>query len=86
MSYLKIFSFIAIYFILPETENHELEDIELYFSDDKRKITDRIIPKMMPKTVTIDNHVENGVSYGFSNVHIDNLVLRSNGFDNKGFH
>lgn len=29
-----------MYFLLPETENRTLEDIELHFSDNKRKLTD----------------------------------------------
>lgn len=33
-------SLIAMYFILPETENRSLEDIELHYSDNKKKITD----------------------------------------------
>ncbi|XP_055302406.1 facilitated trehalose transporter Tret1-like [Sitodiplosis mosellana] len=37
--------FILMFLILPETENHTLEDIELHFSDDSKKITDRTIIK-----------------------------------------
>lgn len=45
-----------MYFILPETENRTLEDIELHFSDNNKKMTDRKIHKMS-KTKTKD--VEN---------------------------
>lgn len=41
---------------LPETENRTLEEIELHFSDNKRKITDRHIKKINQTTF------ENGVS------------------------
>uniref|UniRef100_A0AAG5D5T8 Major facilitator superfamily (MFS) profile domain-containing protein n=1 Tax=Anopheles atroparvus TaxID=41427 RepID=A0AAG5D5T8_ANOAO len=34
-----------VYFFLPETEKRTLEDIELYFSDNKRKLTDIHIPR-----------------------------------------
>ncbi|EAA01784.5 AGAP001236-PA [Anopheles gambiae str. PEST] len=34
-----------VYFFLPETEKRTLEDIELYFSDNKRKLTDIYIPR-----------------------------------------
>lgn len=33
------------YFIIPETENRSLEDIELHFSDNSRNLTDRRIQK-----------------------------------------
>lgn len=36
----SFFSLIAMYFILPETENRSLEDIELHYADDTKKITD----------------------------------------------
>lgn len=36
---------IAAYKILPETEGRTLEDIELHFSDKKKKITNHKIPK-----------------------------------------
>ena len=42
---LKIFySFVGMYFTLPETEGKSLDDIENYFSDRKRKLTDIYIP------------------------------------------
>lgn len=34
-----------MYLLLPETEERTLEDIEMHFSDNKRKITDRQIEK-----------------------------------------
>lgn len=37
-----------MYKVLPETENRSLEDIELHFSDNTRKITDRHIHKSSP--------------------------------------
>lgn len=37
--------FILMYLVLPETENISLEDIELHFSDDSKKITNRKIIK-----------------------------------------
>lgn len=40
---------------MPETENRTLEEIELYFSDKNRKITDRKIPKT---SKTTDNDIE----------------------------
>lgn len=35
-----------MYFYMPETENRTLEDIELHFSDNKRKLTDIRIRKI----------------------------------------
>lgn len=40
---------------MPETENRTLEDIELYFSDKNRKLTDRKIPKT---SKTFHNDIE----------------------------
>lgn len=37
---------VSMYFILPETEGRTLEDIELHFSDNSKKITDRRIVKI----------------------------------------
>lgn len=34
-----------LYQILPETEGRTLEDIEIHFADDNRKLTDRFIVK-----------------------------------------
>lgn len=41
-------SLILMYFILPETEGRSLEDIELHFSDDSKKLTDWKIAKIVP--------------------------------------
>lgn len=37
---------ILMYFILPETEGRTLEDIELHFADDSKKLTDWNIVKV----------------------------------------
>lgn len=39
--------------IMPETENRSLEDIELHFSDNRKKITDWYIPRSdkMPQII-----------------------------------
>lgn len=39
------FRLIAMYLLLPETEERTLEDIEMHFSDNKRKLTDRKIAR-----------------------------------------
>ena len=48
-----------MYFLIPETENRTLEDIELHFSDNNRKITDIKIAKNRPIHVK-SNQIENG--------------------------
>lgn len=40
-----VLGFIFIYFYLPETEKRTLEDIELHFSDNNKKLNDIKIPK-----------------------------------------
>lgn len=39
------YGLILMYKILPETENRTLEDIEMHFADESKKITDHKIPK-----------------------------------------
>lgn len=51
--------FIMNYFILPETENRSLEEIELHFSDKSKKLTDRYIAKTSKEkqiNVELKNH------------------------------
>lgn len=45
ISFFLSFRFIVLYLILPETENCDLEDIELYYSNSAHKLTDRKIRK-----------------------------------------
>lgn len=82
------YSFVVMYFILPETEGCDLADIELYFADDRRKITDRIIPKATEKCKLTENDVEKQNKFQILDGHNnDSINLRStrNGFDNKAF-
>lgn len=44
------------YLILPETEGHTLEEIEQYFSDSKRRITDRRV-RRSPAETTVAGRV-----------------------------
>lgn len=57
-----VIGLIVGYFIIPETENRTLEDIELHFSDNSLKLTDRKIPKnVVGKDLkTIDSDKPNG--------------------------
>lgn len=54
-----VVGFIVAYFIIPETENRTLEDIEIHFSDNSRNLTDRKIEKNAVgkelKMASIDN-------------------------------
>lgn len=47
--------FVLQYLVLPETEGHTLEEIELYFSDKQRGLTDRRIRSAAPQTPTANN-------------------------------
>lgn len=43
---MSISRFVISYFILPETENRTLEEIELHFSDDRKSLLDTDIKKI----------------------------------------
>lgn len=49
---------IYAYYVLPETNNRTLEDIELHFCDNSKKITDHKIVKVFD----VERRSENGVS------------------------
>lgn len=50
-----------MYFLMPETENCTLEDIELHFSDNNRKLTDITIRKAADKVNQIKMaQIQNG--------------------------
>lgn len=57
-----------MYMVLPETERRTLEDIEMHFADNSKKITDHKIQKMHKskgkqenanESETIENNVKN---------------------------
>lgn len=48
-SIVVVFGLVLMYTILPDTENKTLEEIELHFSDNSKKITDRKIQKIDTK-------------------------------------
>lgn len=70
-----VFGFIFIYLFIPETERRTLEDIEVHFSDNNRKITDRKIQKNTSFDDILNAQVgKNGKQQ-----------IQANGCDNKGY-
>lgn len=63
---------ISMYFILPETEDRSLEDIEMHFSDNAKKWTDRKITKTETHSETWINidgkpsHLQHGKEWNFT--------------------
>lgn len=53
---------ILVYFILPETEGRTLEDIELHFADNSKKITDHKIAKLSNFNKSIPDNFESSDS------------------------
>lgn len=47
MLYFSTYSLIGMYIFLPETEGRTLEEVERFFSDKNRKLTDRYVPRML---------------------------------------
>lgn len=54
------FRFVAVYNLLPETENRTLEEIELHFSDNQRPITDINIQRIVDPKHDHTQNVECG--------------------------
>lgn len=61
---ISLFGLIISFFILPETENYTLEEIELHFMDNSKKITDWKIAK--------SNTAESGNGNKKNNLGVDN--------------
>lgn len=68
---------VVMYQILPETEDRSLEDIELHFSDNSKKLTDRKIAKL-----NISNAKINGTKDRLGPTEKKQIEA---GFDNKAF-
>lgn len=77
--------FIWMYNILPETENRTLEDIELHFSNNSKKINDRSI--MKSKRICAETECDSTEISSRPVSTSDNCVAnyRQNGCDNRGF-
>lgn len=69
-----------MYFILPETENRTLEDIELHFSDDSKNLTDRKIVK-----ATANSIKEGAIPIVTVSTIVANNKESAAGFNNKAF-
>lgn len=67
-----------MYATLPETEGKTLEEIELHFSDNSKKITDRNIKKVA-KDIQIKSNSTTG------DVKPQTVFKVQGGCDNKGF-
>lgn len=65
---------VLIYKIMPETENRTLEDIELHFSDNSKRITDR----------KIERHNDSNEKQIISANDVSNEYIH-NAHDNRGF-
>lgn len=74
-----VLGFIFIFLYIPETERRTLEDIEVHFSDNNRKMTDRKIQKN-----TSFDDILNAQS-GTKNINNGKPPIQANGCDNKAY-
>lgn len=76
-----------MYKILPETENRTLEDIEMHFSDNSKRITDRKIPKLDLSQFGLANNFTDLPTRPVSMTGIDehNKKTSESGCDNRSF-
>lgn len=86
------YSLILMYFLLPETENRTLEDIEIHFSDNQRKMTDRKIQKSSKNAATpnddtkdSDQKVEQTKSSDSVDQENEKSSKSKSGYANQGF-
>lgn len=52
LTYIVSFRLITAYFVMPETENRTLEEIEAHFSDKTRSITETTVRRIDAVTIT----------------------------------
>lgn len=78
------FGLIWMYFILPETENRTLEDIELHFSDNSKKITDRKITKSAASNKIENTNISDHETTDDTTIREKNRVFEAS-LDNKAF-
>lgn len=79
----QISRWIIMYFLMPETEDRTLEDIEVHFSDNQRKITDRRIQKNVSvKSFNIPSGLVSNIANEMDG---KNIVKSDKGHVNKAF-
>lgn len=81
-TFICFFGLLLTYRILPETENRSLEDIELHFSDNSKKITDRKI--IIARHAAKKAKHENPEKIFTVNIDTKQCDTRS-GFENKAY-
>lgn len=79
----NLIGLVFVYYYMPETENRTLEDIEMHFSENDKKLTDIKIPKI--SSISRDIEIADAARAAEEAASNNPTKIEENGCDNKAF-